>query len=94
MKAVRGQRYLYRRGDRLYFRRGIPLDAKPSFGGRDEVLVSLKTSNLAEARHKLQRELDKFETALADCRRQIAPVQIATAPCQPTRREVDAAVRG
>lgn len=92
MKAVRAQRYLYRRGDHLYFRRGVPGDVR-SFNGRSEVLVSLRTSSIAEARHKLQREIDKFEKVIAACRDEIAPVHVAAARFRPTRRELEAAVR-
>lgn len=93
MQGVKGQRYLYRRGDQLYFRRGVPQDARSAFGGRSEVLVSLRTSSVAEARHKLQREVDKFEKVLAICRSEIAPAQIAAAPYLPTYRELEAGVR-
>lgn len=93
MKAVRAQRYLYRRGDRLYFRRGVPEDARSAFSGRAEVLVSLRTSSIAEARHKLQREIDKFEKIIAGCRNEIAPAQIASARFRPTVRELEAGVR-
>jgi integrase len=93
MQGVKGQRYLYRRGEALYFRRGVPHDARLAFQGRSEVLVSLRTSSVAEARHKLQREVDKFEKVLADCRSEIAPAQIAAAPYLPTHRELEAGVR-
>lgn len=53
MKAVKGYRYLYRRGDQLYFRRRVPLNARAAFAGREEVQKSLGTSNISEARHLL-----------------------------------------
>jgi len=93
MQGVKGHRYLYRRGDGLYFRRGVPQDARLAFEGRCEVLVSLRTSSVAEARHKLQREVDKFEKVLAASRSEIAPAQIAAAPYLPTHRELKAGVR-
>ena len=65
LKAVRGQRYLYRWDNRLYFRRGVPEDVRSAFGGKAEILVSLRTSSIAEARHKLQSELDRFEKAVS-----------------------------
>ena len=93
MKAVRGERYIYRRGDRLYFRRGIPDDVRVLFGGRAEVQVSLRTSSIAEARHKRQRELDKFEQAIAAYRGEVAPSEIAHAPLRPSVRVMEAGVR-
>ena len=93
MKAVRGERYIYRRGDRLYFRRGVPDDVRGLFGGRAEVQISLRTSNIAEARHKRQRELDKFEQAIAACRGEVAPSEIAHAPSRPSVRLMEAGVR-
>jgi integrase len=93
LKAVRGERYIYRRGDRLYFRRGVPDDVRGLFGGRAEVQVSLRTSSIAEARHKRQRELDKFEQAIAAYRGEVAPSEIAHAPSRPSVRVLEAGVR-
>lgn len=93
LKAVRGERYIYRRGDRLYFRRGVPDDVRSLFGGRTEVIISLRTSSIAEARHKRQRELEKFEREVASFRGEIAPSQIASAALAPSGRIMEAGVR-
>lgn len=93
LKAVRGERYIYRRGDQLYFRRGVPDDVRGLFGGRAEVQVSLRTSSIAEARHRRQRELDKFEQAIAAYRGELAPSEIAQAPLRPSVRILEAGVR-
>ena len=66
MKAVKGHRYLYRRGDKLIYRRSVPMFAQAAFDNRAEVQVSLRTSEVAEARHLLPRENAKFEKTIAD----------------------------
>jgi len=93
LKAVRGERYIYRRGDRLYFRRGVPDDVRSLFGGKTEVIISLRTSSIAEARHKRQRELENFEGEVASVRGEIAPSQIAAAALAPAVRVMEAGVR-
>lgn len=68
----------------------MPGDARSAFGGRAEVLGSLRTSSVAEGRYKLQREIDKFEKVIAACRDEIAPAQIAGARFRPTLKELEA----
>jgi integrase len=95
MKAVKGYRYLYRRGDQLYFRRRVPLFARAAFDNREEVQKSLGTGNVAEARHLLAIEVATFDKALAetagkavgDALRQIAPSK------QPSLVEIEERVR-
>lgn len=95
MKAVKGYRYLCRRGEQLYFRRRVPLSARRAFDGREEVQKSLGTGNVAEARHLLAIEVATFDKMVADAAgkpvadavRQIAPVK------RPNRREIEEAVR-
>lgn len=55
--------------------------------------VSLRTTDVATARHKLQREVDKFEKLLATCRGEVAPAPIAAATYRPTNRELEAGIR-
>ncbi len=93
MKAVPGHRYLYRRGDRLIFRRGIPKFAASAFNGRSEVQVSLRTSNLAEARHLLPRENARFEKIIADFSGKSAPAEIAARRSSVGQEAMEAAVR-
>lgn len=66
MKRVKGHRYLFRRGDQLYFRRAVPAHARAAFGGKAEVLASLATTHLSEARHLMQPKLAAFESRLAE----------------------------
>ena len=95
MKAVKGHRYLCRRGEQLYFRRRVPLSARAAFNGREEVQKSLGTGNLAEARHLLAIEVATFDKLIAetagkpvtDAVRQIVPRR------QPSRVEMEEAVR-
>ena len=95
MKAVKGYRYLYRRGDQLYFRRRVPLNANAAFDGREEVQRSLGTGNIAEARHLLAIEVAAFDKNVADAAglpitealRQIVPRG------QPTAIELEEIVR-
>ena len=77
MKAVNGHRYLYRRGNQLVFRRGVPIAAREAFGGRAEVHVSLRTSNVAEARYAVAREMARFDKTLATSLGKVSPEDIA-----------------
>lgn len=93
MKRVPSQRYLYIRGDTYYFRRGVPKDVRHAFGGKPDDWKSLDTSDLAVARTRLQREIEAFETRVADARNQLAPAKVAHAPYVPSNAEIEAAVR-
>ena len=77
MKAVKGHRYLYRRGDKLIYRRSVPMFAQAAFDNRAEVQVSLRTSDVAEARHLLPRENAKFEKTIADLKGHVSPAASA-----------------
>lgn len=59
---------LYRLGSILYFRRSVPADARAAFGGKREVIVSLKTGSLAEAKPKWAELFSQFEATLAKAR--------------------------
>lgn len=95
MKAVKGHRYLCRRGEQLYFRRRVPLTARAAFDGREGVQKSLGTGNIAEARHLLAIEVATFDKLIAetagkpvtDAVRQIVPRK------QPSRVKMEEAVR-
>ena len=63
MQRVAHHRFLYDRGGSFYFRRAIPEDAREAFGKR-EVITSLGTRNLSEARRRMAGELDRYERAL------------------------------
>lgn len=95
MKAVKGYRYLYRRGDQLYFRRRVPLNARAAFDGKEEVQKSLGTSNITEARHLLAIEVATFDKMIADAAGK--PVADAVRQIVPSKKpspiEMEEAVR-
>lgn len=93
MKAVKGHRYLYRRGDTLVFRRGVPAHAVEAFGGRKEVQVSLGTRDVAKARHLLPRENAKFEKVISNFTGARAPAEVALARRPSGRGELAVGVR-
>jgi integrase len=63
VQRVRHHRYLYLRGGAWVFRRAVPPAHQAAFG-TTEVFVTLKASNLAEARLAMQPHLDSFERKL------------------------------
>jgi len=85
--------FLYRRGNTLYFRRAVPPAARTAFGGRREVSVSLKTNNLAEARHRLAQHLRAFDQTLALATRRPDPTTAANDDRPVTPAMIDMAVR-
>ena len=95
MKAVRGYRYLYRRGDQLYFRRRVPLSARAAFDDKEEVQKSLGTGNITEARHLLAIEVATFDKMIADAAGK--PVADAVRQIVPSKKpspiEMEEAVR-
>lgn len=57
--------YLLRRhGGTYYFRRAIPLDVRPAFGGRREWIVSLRTKDREQAKRILARYVLTFDEAI------------------------------
>jgi integrase len=93
-ERIKDHRYLFRRAGWLYFRRAVPADVRPAFDGKAEKQVSLRTMNVAEARHSLQAELAKFEMAVSTARGCISPAQIANRQLQaPTLAEIEMGVR-
>lgn len=93
MKRVKGHRYLYRRGEHLVFRRGVPKRARAAFG-KIEVLVSLGSGSISEARHLLARELEKFDRLLAEATGTRSPaVVLDTIKREPTAEEAEEGVR-
>lgn len=94
MQRVANQQFLSRRGSILYFRRAIPEAARAAFGGKQEVWVSLRTSNVAEARHRLATQLRLFDQTVARATQRPDPTFMEEAKPPPTAIEVDEAVRG
>lgn len=97
MQRVANHQYLYRRGRSYYFRRAVPKDAAHAFGGRPQVVLSLKTDSLSHARHALSQCLRSFDRTLAKARSRPDPTEaVISTPAlahEPDREEVDAAVR-
>jgi integrase len=93
LKQVKGQRYLYQRGGRFIFRRGVPPFARETFGGRGEVQVSLRTENLPEARYLVLAEIRRFDAALSKARQSSGAVETSIAKFTPSIDEMEEAVR-
>lgn len=94
MERVKGHRYLYRRQGALYFRRVVPLDVLPAFGGRTEVWLSLETGDVRDAIKPLAEEATKFNRSLIAARRSKSPVDASPLPTHvPLRIEMEEAVR-
>jgi len=69
MQRVRNHQYLYRQTSGIYwFRRAVPRDARVEFDGRKEVQVSLRTSEIGVARHRMGDHLKAFDVRLARAR--------------------------
>lgn len=93
MKKVGRGDYLYVREGVFYFRRGVPADALAAFG-RSEVVKSLGTRQIAEARHRLAAELRQFEQILARVRRVVAPIEcVAQTTGVPSLEDLEVGVR-
>lgn len=90
-KAVKGHRYLYRRGSRYYFRRFVPPSMRAAFEGRAEVQITLGDVSLAKARQLLAKALEVFESTLEPATVGISPLPDLMPV--PSKDEVDAAVR-
>lgn len=77
----------------FYFRRAVPPDARHFFD-KGEVVISLKTRDLAEARHLLNAELRNFEAKLAKCRGHVAPAErVRRDTYTPTKTDIEMVVR-
>ena len=64
MLKIRGQSYLYRRGESFVFRRAIPADARHAFDGKAEIFETLRAKNLPDARVELLSRVNAFEGVL------------------------------
>lgn len=93
MKRVANLDYLYERGGIYWFRRAVPEAARAAFG-KVEVQASLRTRNLAEARHRYFVHLRDFDQTLAQATGRPDPTAISLPQRQePTQEEIEAAVR-
>jgi hypothetical protein len=94
VKRVRNNDYLYERGGTYYFRRAVPPDARAAFGGQVEVVTSLRTRSLTEARHRLAISLKAFDQCLCAQRGKPDPTVSSTVLNRtPSADEIEAAVR-
>jgi hypothetical protein len=79
------------------FRRRAPKEAQHAFGGKTEVVVSLGTRSLAQARHLANERLREFDTAPSAARGTPDPtariVAVAKLAVIPDRQEIESAVR-
>ena len=79
--------YLAKRGSTYYFRRAIPVELRPAFGGRAEFMLSLRSKDRAEAKLRIPAHTTETDKLLADAARSIAgkptpkPV-VANSPAQ------------
>ncbi len=78
----------------LYFRREVPKKLRAAFDGKQEVKVSLKTRDPAEAKAGFARENAMFEDRLAAARRQMAERTLVPTPGGLVRRWCEAPAVG
>lgn len=93
MQRVANQQFLYRRGPTLYFRRAVPENARHAFDGKREVVLSLGTSNVSEARHRLAVHLRRFDQTVARATKRSDPTTPEPQKASLTALEIDEAVR-
>ncbi|HTG38539.1 DUF6538 domain-containing protein, partial [Sphingomonas sp.] len=73
--------YLAKRGSTYYFRRAIPAELRPAFGGRAEFMLSLRTKDRDEAKRRIPAHTIETDRALAAARRM--PPSAPEKPAQP-----------
>lgn len=64
--------YLAKRGATYYFRRAIPVELRPAFGGRAEFMLSLRSKDRAEAKLRIPAHTVETDKLLADAARSLA----------------------
>lgn len=81
--------YLAKRGATYYFRRAIPVELRPAFGGRAEFMVSLRSKDRAEAKLRIPAHTVETDKLLADATRSLAgkPAPKPKAPLSPAQIE-------
>ena len=84
--------FLYLRGSVFYFRRSVPPALREAFG-KGEVVTSLGTANLAEARHLLADHVRAFDIKAAKAGGRRDPTPPAPVAAIPDRDQMNAAVR-
>lgn len=81
--------YLAKRGSTYYFRRAIPVELRPAFGGRAEFMLSLRSKDRAEAKLRIPAHTVETDKLLADATRSLAgkPAPKPKAPRSPAQIE-------
>lgn len=64
--------YLAKRGSVYYFRRAIPVELRPAFGGRVEFMLSLRSKDRSEAKLRIPAHTVETDKLLADAARSLA----------------------
>ena len=94
MKAVPKHQYLFLRAGSYYFRRAVPPELRNAFDGKSEVIKSLGTGDVREARHLMQPHLRAFDQKVAGARNTVDPTRrLADRQAEPAVEEIEAAVR-
>lgn len=81
--------YLAKRGSTYYFRRAIPVELRPAFGGRAEFMLSLRSKDRAEAKLRIPAHTVETDKLLADATQSLAgkPAPKPKAPPSPAQTE-------
>jgi integrase len=81
--------YLAKRGATYYFRRAIPVELRPAFGGRAEFMLSLRSKDRAEAKLRIPAHTTETDKLLADAMRSLAgkPAPKPVPPMSPAQIE-------
>jgi integrase len=81
--------YLAKRGATYYFRRAIPVELRPAFGGRAEFMLSLRSKDRAEAKLRIPAHTTETDKLLADAMRSLTgkPASKPVAPMSPAQIE-------
>lgn len=94
MKAVKGCRYLYRRGGSFIFRRGVPEYASQEFHGKGEAFETLEAKTLDEAKFEILGEIRRFNQLIAIAKkRNRSVIEEVASEAPPTMAEVEEGVR-
>lgn len=83
--------YLAKRGATYYFRRAIPVELRPAFGGRAEFMLSLRSKDRAEAKLRIPAHTAETDKLLSDAMRSVGskpfkPVPLSAAQIERERQ--------